>query len=286
MFYISDALLDQLLLDDIQHGDLTSRALGIARRNGEMTFKRKSAGRVSGISVAERLLIKLNLQVEAQCRDGDDVDAGQTLLIAKGSADKLHQGWKVVQNVLEWSCGVAQYMAEMVAQARSVNGKVHIACTRKSIPGTKFLAIPSVIDGGGILHRGGTAETILLFANHRRFFPQPDNWQQQVERLRLEAPEKKIIVEADTVDEALLALKAKPDIVQLDKFALEDIQCVVQQGQKTVPDCLISLAGGISKENVRQYASTGVSLLVTSSPYYAQPTDIKVTLYPIDECVN
>lgn len=281
MFYFSDALLDQLLLDDIQHGDLTSRALGISHQQGEMLFKRKSAGRVSGVAIAERLLKKLELSVDVFCQDGENAQPGEVLLVAKGPADKLHQGWKVVQNVLEWSCGVAQYMAEMVANCQSINPQLRIACTRKSIPGTKFLAIPAIIDGGGILHRGGTAETILLFANHRRFYSEPNNWSAQIKQLRLEAPEKKIIVEADTVDEAIMALKGQPDILQLDKFSPEDINVILQQSKRIAPECLVSLAGGINKNNIHEYAKTGVLLIVTSAPYYADPTDIKVILNPL-----
>lgn len=280
MFYFSDAQLDQLLLDDIQYGDLTTRALNIGHVQGEMHFKRKEAGRVSGVEIAQRLLTKLSLSVEVKHHDGCDVDAGEVLLIARGSAEKLHQGWKVVQNVLEWSCGVADYMAKMVTIAQRVNPHVRIACTRKSIPGTKFLAIPAVIHGDGILHRAGTAETILLFANHRRFYSDPTNWQEQIEHLRLDAPEKKIIVEADDLAEALLALQGQPDILQLDKFSFTDIQTVMQHKAQFAPACLISLAGGITLDNIQQYAETGVTLLVTSSPYYANPTDIKVILKP------
>ena len=280
MFYFSDAQLDQLLLDDIQYGDLTTRALGFGHKQGEMCFKRKTAGRVSGVDVAQRLLSKLSLTVEINQPDGCDVEAGDTLLIARGSAENLHQGWKVVQNVLEWSCGVADYMANMVKIAQQINPKVRIACTRKSIPGTKFLAIPAVIHGDGILHRAGTAETILLFANHRYFYTDPTDWQAQIARLRLDTPEKKIIVEADDVAEALAALQGQPDILQLDKFSFTDIATVLQQQKVIAPSCLISLAGGITLESVQHYAETGVILLVTSAPYYADPTDIKVVLTP------
>ena len=70
--------------------------------------------------------------------------------------------WKVVQNVLEWTCGVAHSTAQMVAKARSINPNIQIACTRKSIPGTRLLSTAAILDGGAIIHRAGTAETILF----------------------------------------------------------------------------------------------------------------------------
>ncbi|MCO6518980.1 ModD protein [Snodgrassella sp.] len=281
MFYLSDAELDRLLLDDIAYGDLTTRALGIGQQNGQISFCRRQAGRVSGVAIAVRLLQKLALKVVTHVRDGDDVAAGAVLLTAVGNMENLHQGWKVAQNVLEWCGGVAQYMAQMVATAQTINPLVQIACTRKSIPGTKSLAIAAIIDGGGILHRAGTAESILLFANHRRFCAEPDNWEAMVTRLRRAAPEKKVIVEADNVDEALAALNAQADIVQLDKFTPEQFAWVLMQRQVLAPNSLLSAAGGITLLNVADYVRAGAELLVTSAPYYAQPTDIKVWLEPV-----
>ncbi|WP_239423729.1 ModD protein [Snodgrassella communis] len=281
MFYLSDAELDRLLLDDIAYGDLTTRALGIGQQNGQISFCRRQAGRVSGVAIAVRLLQKLALKVVTHVRDGDDVAAGAVLLTAVGNMENLHQGWKVAQNVLEWCGGVAQYMAQMVATAQTINPLVQIACTRKSIPGTKSLAIAAIIDGGGILHRAGTAESILLFANHRRFCDEPDNWEAMVTRLRRAAPEKKVIVEADNVDEALAALNAQADIVQLDKFTPEQFAWVLTQRQVLAPNSLLSAAGGITLLNVADYVRAGAELLVTSAPYYAQPTDIKVWLEPV-----
>ncbi|WP_218965962.1 hypothetical protein, partial [Snodgrassella communis] len=62
MFYLSDAELDRLLLDDIAYGDLTTRALGIGQQNGQISFCRRQAGRVSGVAIAVRLLQKLALK--------------------------------------------------------------------------------------------------------------------------------------------------------------------------------------------------------------------------------
>jgi len=280
MFYWSDSLLDSLLLSDIEYGDLTTRALNIGHQSGVMTFARKSAGRVSGVDLAEKLLTKLSLKVERHIQDGMDATSGTILLTAYGSAERLHQGWKVVQNVLEWCCGVAQYMADMNSIAKQINPLIRIACTRKSIPGTKALAIAAISHGGGILHRAGTAETILLFANHRHFWSNPSDWQGMINTLRRDAPEKKIIVEADNVEEALAALSGKPDILQLDKFEPKEVEFIMLKGTAIAPNCLLSVAGGVNKRNIAEFAQIGVKLIVTSSPYYAIPEDIKVVLEP------
>lgn len=277
MFYYSDYQLDQWLMDDITGGDVTSRALGLENGEGRMTFACRSQCRVSGAQAGMRMLRKLGLEARVLCDDGRDAGAGDVMLEAVGNAAALHMGWKAVQNVLEWSCGVAGYMAAMLRKGRAVNAGLHIACTRKCIPGTKPLATAAVVHGGGIIHRGGTAETVLLFANHRRFLSNPGDWTTAVKRLREAAPEKKIIVEANTMDEAKAALEAGPDIIQLDKFQPEDIRNILALSEGR---CMISAAGGVTLENVDTYATTGVPLIVTSSPYYAKAADIKVSLEP------
>lgn len=276
MFYFSDAQVDQWLLDDVSLGDLTTRGLGIAGVSGQMTYVFRNGTRASGLAAAAAVLRKLGLSVEILRADGEDVPADEPLLSVGGRADALHMGWKVSQNIIEWASGVAGYTARMIEAGRKEQPGLHIACTRKSIPGTKALANAAVVHGGGILHRGGTAETILLFANHRLFTEKPEDFRAHISRLRAAAPEKKIIVEADTMDEAVAALKVGPDVLQLDKFAVNDIKRVVRLAEAENPGCMISAAGGVNKDNIAEYAATGVHLVVSSAPYYAKPVDVKV----------
>lgn len=282
MIFIPDSYLDQWLMDDIQGGDLTTRALGIGTRRGVMHFYHRQGGCVSGLHTAKRMLARLGLEADPHLQDGSVASAGELLLTATGQADALHQGWKAVQNLLEWSCGVSDYLYRMRQILQRYSPQGQIACTRKTIPGTHLLVIQAVVAAGGIVHRAGCAETILLFANHRQFCANPTDWQGLVATLRQQAPEKAIIVEVDTLDEAKAALQARPDIVQLDKFAVPDVATLQSFAKEHAPGCRLSLAGGINLRTVEAYAQTGVPLLVTSAPYHAPPADIKVKLIPTD----
>lgn len=155
-----------------------------------------------------------------------------------------------------------------------------IACTRKAIPGTRLLATQAILAAGGIIHRGGCAETVLLFANHRRFLTNPNDWTGAIARLRSHAPEKKIVVEADTPDEALAALRAAPDVLQLDKFTPEQAAEIARQAPALAPHCTLALTGGITLASLAGYLDCGIRLFITSAPYYAPPADIKVSLSP------
>lgn len=280
MIYIPEYDIERFLLEDVALGDLTTRSLGIKHIQSRMRFIHRQGGKVSGVAVVKKVAEKLGLKTIVHLNDGDECHEGAVLLEVVGDAQATHQAWKVSQNILEWCCGVAQYTARLVVTARQENPDVQIACTRKSIPGTKILAIKAILDGGGVMHRCGTAETILLFANHRRFLSYSHDWKQMVLTLRRSAPEKKIVVEADTMEEAQFAIEAEPDWVQLDKFTPAQISTCIHKTQKMGLKTQIAAAGGINLDNIAIFAATGVPLIVTSAAYYSKPADIQVVLEP------
>ncbi|AKD38653.1 molybdenum transport protein ModD [Pasteurella multocida subsp. multocida OH4807] len=278
MIYFSDNELDDFLLEDIYRGDLTTHALGLEKIPATIQFKRQNAGIVAGISVAEKLLKKLDITPVLDVQEGQYVEAGAVLIRAEASADKLHQAWKVVQLVLEWSCGVAQYTAEMISNAKMINPNAVVACTRKSIPSTRKLATNAVLAAGGHIHRQGLSETLLVFTNHRRLLDKPEDWQSIVTTLRREAPENKITLEADNLAQFEQMLSAEPDIIQLDKFSPEEVQRALHLLKLSHKATALSVAGGVNKNNVADYAKLGINLFITSAPYYAAPEDIKVVI--------
>ena len=215
MIYFSDKELDDLLLEDIYRGDLTTHALGIENIPAKILFKRKNAGIVAGVSVAEKLLKKLDIQPHLYVKEGEWVESGTLLISAEAISEQLHQAWKVVQLVLEWSCGVAQYTAEMIANAKAVNPSAVVACTRKSIPNTRKLATNAVLAASGHIHRQGISETLLVFTNHRNLLSDPNDWTKIVDRLRQEAPENKITLEADNYAQFEQMYVAESDIINL-----------------------------------------------------------------------
>lgn len=282
MFYYAEDFLDRLLTDDAPLGDLTTRSLGIGGQSGRMTFMPRRDGVISGLGVASAMLKKLGLSCASEFADGDEVVAGTIVLEASGQADALHMGWKSTQNIMEWASGVASYTAAMLAAGRSVNSALHLACTRKSIPGTKPLAQAAVVHGGGIMHRAGLSETILLFAGHRHFTESPGDFAAHIATLRRAAPEKQIVVEVDNMVEARKVLESSPcrlpDVLQLDKFPLAESAEVVKLARDVAPNMKVSSAGGVNLENIKDYAATGIDLVVSSAPYYAKPLDIKVIM--------
>ncbi len=154
-----------------------------------------------------------------------------------------------------------------------------LACTRKTIPHTKPLALTAILAGALLFTEQVVQKVFLLFTNHRQCLENPNDWVSHIKTLRQAAPEKMIIVEADDYEQAILAINAQADIIQLDKLPIEQIQRLQELAKQQSRPCRLSIAGGINLKTIEAFAQTGVPLLVTSAPYYAAPRDIKVHIF-------
>ena len=154
-----------------------------------------------------------------------------------------------------------------------------MACTRKNVPGTKALSVKAIKAGGGIMHRLGLSETLLVFAEHRLFLN--DTPAATLAQLRRAQPEKKIIVEVADPEEAQRWADAGADVLQLEKFTPEAV-AACRQALDLSPGSvrpLLAAAGGIRADNAAAYVAAGADLLVTSAPYTAPPKDVQVTFF-------
>lgn len=140
--------------------------LKIFRQKFCLSVKCRGCG---GCFCCGKIIKKTGYSTALICKE-EWVESGALLISAEGMSEQLHQAWKVVQLVLEWSCGVAQYTAEMIANAKSVNPTAVVACTRKSIPNTRKLATNAVLAAGGHIHRQGVSETLLVLLIIETYF--------------------------------------------------------------------------------------------------------------------
>jgi molybdenum transport protein len=212
---------------------------------------------------------------------GTKLSAGIEFLTAEGPAQALHTGWKVALNLLEYASGIASRTERIVEKCRAVNSNLAVVTTRKSFPGTKKISIKAITAGGALPHRLGLSETVLVFKQHTAFLGGLEAFLGTVAELKYKARETKIIIEADTVEEALLIARSGSAIVQLDKIKPAELIDAVTAIRSANPDILISAAGGINEENASEYAATGIDIIVLSSVYFGKPSDIGVTIQPI-----
>ena len=280
----STSLIESLLTDDCPGPDLTIEMLGIGAQGGAMFFSSREDGVISGVEEAEMLLARCGLCVTRQAANGDALQAGQVFLTARGSAAAMHRGWKAAQVLMEYMSGIARRCAFMLERAHAVRPGVQVAVTRKNFPGAKAFCLEAALNGGATIHRQNLSESVLVFEQHLLFFsggenlPALENLARQARDLRARMPEKKITIEVDCLDDALLASGAGLDSIQCEKFSCQDLAATVGALKSARPDVLILAAGGINSDNAAEYAATGVDVLVTSWPYWGRPADMKVVM--------
>lgn len=272
---LPDAALQHLLDDDAPLGDLTTLSLGLTTQPARLHCAARVPMTVCGTEEAQRLFTLAGAQARLLVASGTAVDAGTRLLEADGSVAQLHLAWKTAQTLLEWASGIASGAAELVAAARHGEHAVRVACTRKTVPGTKALSAKAVRAGGATLHRLGLSDTLLVFPEHRLFLREAPA--ATIARLRAAEPERRIVVEVAHIEDALAWAAAGADILQLEKFSPQQVAALHAALGPPGGRCLLAPAGGVRAGNAAAYVAAGADLLVSSAPYAAPPRDVQVS---------
>jgi len=270
---LSDEALSRLLAEDAPFGDLTTESLGLRGRPGRLEFHARGAMTVCGVEEAVRLFALAGANACLVIPSGVAVERDALLLTAEGPVEALHRAWKTAQTLMEWASGVASGAAALVRAA----APVPVACTRKNAPETKALSIKAIQAGGAIAHRLGLSETLLVFAEHRLFLDEPPS--ATVARLRNRQPEKKIVVEVISADEALTWAHAGADVLQLEKFTPAGLSACRARLEIDGLQPVLVAAGGVRVENAAEYVAAGAAMIATSATYHAAPRDVRVQFF-------
>lgn len=279
MIYFTTAEIEQWLLEDAPYHDETTRALGITDQKGWLEVRaREEASILCGTEELVRMAALVGLTVVESQPSGYCAHKGERVMRLTGTAGALHQWWKVAVVLLSHLSGVASATRRVVDAICAVNPQIHLATTRKVPPGQRKLMVKAVLTGGGVIHRLGLSESVLVFAQHRAFLPADWPLTAVVNRLRQASTEKRIMLEAETESEALALATAGADVVQCDKLSPATLKRLVPALKAINPSIVVSAAGGITPSNAAEFAATGVDLLITSSVYHAPPVDFGVTM--------
>ncbi|MDQ1292710.1 MAG: molybdenum transport protein [Actinomycetota bacterium] len=281
MIYISDAVIERLIHEDVPCLDLTTRTLGIRDDPATLQLTTREQTTVCGTEEAARVCDRLGCRLVASCPSGTTLDAGELLLEVEGGAAALHQAWRVCLNLLEACSGIATRTAALVEAARSVAPHIEVLTTRKHFPGTKELSVKAVVAGGGLPHRLGLSETLLAFEQHRVFCGGVEGLAGQVASWRRTAVEKKTIVEVTSLEDARTLALAGVDGLQFDKIPAGTLGEWVRVLRRDRPGIVLLTAGGITARNAADHAATGVDALVTSSVYHGAPSDLSARMIPL-----
>ena len=263
--------LAEWLQEDLGRGDLTTPAL--RGREGEAHWRAKADGVFCGGVLLEPLFRELvgssasGFELRLLVRDGTPIEVGQRLLELRGPAEQLVAMERTALNLAMRLSGIATATAALVAQLEGTG--VALADTRKTTPGLRELEKYAVRCGGGINHRMGLDDAAMLKENHLAW---AGGVTAAIATVRANAPwPARVIVEAETSDEAQAAVAAGADALLLDEFSPEALTTLVpllraQAEARPARASIVLEASGVNPAHLKLYATTGVDLISTSAP--------------------
>jgi len=251
MVHLELDFVDRALAEDVGDGDVTTEATVDAAARGGATIRQKSAGVISGLAVAEAVLRRLDpeLAVERLCEEGRWNEAGTLVLRAEGSARALLTGERTALNFLGRLSGVATTTARIVRAIEQAGGAAKLLDTRKTTPGLRLLEKQAVADGGGVNHRIGLFDFILIKENHSTL---AGGVAEAVRRAREQRPDLGLAVEVRDSAEIQQALDAGAPRILVDNMTPEQVRAAVAQVDGRA---LIEVSGGVDETTVLVYAT-------------------------------
>lgn len=279
--FIPDYDIDEFIREDVPYIDLTTKILGIGDQIGKITFATRQDTVLSGVEEVLRIFKKLNIKCNSFLPSGTFLQKDTIFIEAEGTTGDLHKAWRVSLSILEYSCGIATRTKVMVDKAKKVNPNINIVTTRKSFPGTKRLSIKSIIAGGALPHRLGLSETILIFKQHVNFIGGYKELAKIIPKIKIIVFEKKVVVEVENMEDAVLMTESGADVLQIDKLPVDYVTEIVTNVRNINPNIGLIATGGVNANNIEDYVATGVDGIVTTSLYFGKPSDISVKIDPI-----
>lgn len=254
-----DQIVRHALIEDIGKGDITTQLTIPKDKETEAALVAKEDLIACGMEIAERVfkIVDSSVKFEPLAKEGRPVKKDKIMARIKGNAASILTAERVALNLLSMLCGIAGRTREYIKEIEPL--KTKITDTRKTFPGLRELQKYAVRTGGGYNHRMGLDEMILIKDNHI-----------QVTEGYVKLPSVpkgfKIEIEVQNLDEFKHALYFKPDVIMLDNMNVADIKEAVKIRNGTefkshhLPTKL-EASGGISLENVKEVAATGVDII-------------------------
>jgi nicotinate-nucleotide pyrophosphorylase (carboxylating) len=257
---IVEEKLKHILADDIGQGDVTAAAVIPANLTITAEVIAKEEGVAAGIEEATFLMEYLGLKVRANVADGEKIKNKKVLMQISGDAQTMLSGERTMLNLLSRMSGIATKTRMLIEKLENANAKTKIAATRKSAPGLLYFDKKAVVIGGGDSHRLHLDDMVLIKDNHLAIV---GGVEEAVKRAKAHGSfAKKIEIEVTTVEDALKAAKAGADVVMLDNFSPKQAKAAGEAlGKAGFGKVLLEVSGGITGENMLEYASAEVDVI-------------------------
>lgn len=251
-----DSFLASALQEDIGSGDITTNSIVPEKAETKALIYVKQPGVIAGLSVAEMTFKKLDQHIVFTkfVDDGAKVEQGTIIAEVSGSARAILTGERVALNLLQRLSGIATRTNIITQKLADLDTK--IVDTRKTTPLLRMLEKYAVRVGGGMNHRFGLYDAVLIKDNHIKV---AGGIKEAVFLARQNAPHTvKVEVECERLDQVQEAIEARADIIMLDNMLKDNIEKAVRLINKKA---LIEVSGGINEETIVGVAKAGVDLI-------------------------
>ena len=257
---LEDRLIDLSFAEDIGDGDHTTLCCIPDTAMGKSHLLIKEDGILAGVEVAKRVFARFDptMQVEVLINDGAHVKKGDIAMVVTGKVRSLLQTERLMLNIMQRMSGIATMTAKYVERLKGT--KTHVLDTRKTTPGMRMLEKQAVKIGGGMNHRIGLFDMILLKDNHVDFAGGIANAINRChEYLREKGLDLKIEIEVRNFDELRQAMECGGiNRIMLDNFSVADTRKAVEMVAGRFET---ESSGGITFDTIRDYAECGVDFI-------------------------
>jgi nicotinate-nucleotide pyrophosphorylase (carboxylating) len=244
--------IDVYLQEDLgDTGDITSDSLfADEKATGEIICKEDCI--VAGLEESKKIFEKLGVKIKFNVKDGDKARNGTIVAEVTGSAIAILKGERLALNFIGRMSGIATETKKIVDKCKKINPNVSIAATRKTTPGFRKFEKKAVEIGGGISHRFGLYDAIIIKDNHIRIMGSVEN---AIRKIKTKVKGKQIEIEVQNEKEAITAAKLDVDVIMLDNFTPKNAKNTSEKIRKINPKTLIEISGGVNQKNISNYAS-------------------------------
>ncbi len=261
------ALVDLAISEDLMGGsDVTSLATIPETQISELDLVTRSSGVIAGIDIAALVFLSISnnkIAVEKCVTDGATVNSKTCLLTVKGQTIDLLAAERTALNFLGHLSGIATTTNKWVKEIAGTNSQIRD--TRKTTPGLRLLEKYAVKAGGGTNHRMSLNDQALIKDNH---IIAAGSIKKAVEKVKDKFPEIEFEIEVDNLTQLDEALAANAQLILLDNFALDDLKKAVGIVNKKAK---LEASGGLTLENARKIAETGVDFLAVGALTHSAP---------------
>jgi nicotinate-nucleotide pyrophosphorylase (carboxylating) len=267
-------LVRRALAEDLGWGDVTTEATVGSEQRARGVLVAKSPCVVAGLDVAAETFRQLDpgVSFKALVNDGNRCEPGTIVGEVRGAAAAMLTAERTALNFLQRLSGIATLTRRYVDAA---NGRIAILDTRKTTPTLRALEKYAVRAGGGVNHRAGLDDAILIKDNHIRLAGGVDK---AIERMKAAGQEMPVEVEAQSLAQVDEALAGGADIILLDNLSIADTREAVR---KIAGRAKIELSGGVTLERIAELAQTGAHYVSIGALTHSAPAaDLSFELEP------